>query len=565
MSQSQPDPDAILADEIARFEFDPLGYVLYVFDWGQGDLADEEGPDEWQADMLREIGEAMRTSETSVRMAVASGHGIGKTALTAWVIHWFIATRPGCAGVVTANTADQLKNKTWRELSKWNTRAINGHWFDWTATSFKSVERPDTWFIAAQPWSKERSEAFAGLHEKDVLVLFDEASAIDDVIWEVAEGAMTEKGALWLALGNPTRGSGRFKECWGKFRNYWRTKQIDSRTAKRTNKAEIAQYETIYGADSDFFRVRVRGMWPRASSMQFIASDVVEAANVFGGIQTKFDVRAVLVAAAFQRQPPLPPGLRWRARLRDRLRVQAVGEFAVAGLVAAAVSLGEEETVETGLFGGRGRPQTADRFDRRGIHASRQLVVEPVASEGCGGRQETLAPQLFLCRCGRVGSRFQVVAPLARLRMAGERRDRLAVVARLGDELIQSVGVAVAADHQHIDARQIRLAGTGGERAVLPRQERALPDRLQERRGDAGRRRGRARQLRREDVETEPRRGGSGGGGVQELTAGETGHEIVRSGGGRPRMYRLRNRAVQSARDAVASTSRRRAARVRRT
>lgn len=278
VSLSQPDPDAILADEIARFEFDPLGYVLFVFDWGHGDLAGEDGPDEWQADMLRDIGEAMRTSETSVRMAVASGHGIGKTALTAWVIHWFIATRPGCAGVVTANTADQLKNKTWRELSKWNTRALNGHWFDWTATSFKSVERPDTWFIAAQPWSKERSEAFAGLHEKDVLVLFDEASAIDNVIWEVAEGAMTERGALWLALGNPTRNTGRFRECWGKFRNYWRTKQIDSRTAKRTNKAEIEQYREIYGEDSDFFRVRVRGMWPRASSMQFIAGDVVDEA-----------------------------------------------------------------------------------------------------------------------------------------------------------------------------------------------------------------------------------------------------------------------------------------------
>lgn len=278
MSQSQPDPDAILADEIARFEFDPLGYVLYVFDWGQGDLADEEGPDEWQAQTLRDIGEAMKTSETAVRMAIASGHGIGKTALTAWVIHWFIATRPGCAGVVTANTADQLKNKTWRELSKWNARAINGHWFEWTATSFKAVERPDTWFIAAQPWSKERSEAFAGLHEKDVLVLFDEASAIDAVIWEVAEGAMTERGALWLALGNPTRNSGRFRECWGRFRPYWRTKQIDSRTAKRTNKAEIEQYRQIYGEDSDFFRVRVRGMWPRASSMQFIAGDVVDEA-----------------------------------------------------------------------------------------------------------------------------------------------------------------------------------------------------------------------------------------------------------------------------------------------
>ena len=263
---------------MARFEFDPLGYVLFVFDWGHGDLEGEDGPDEWQAQTLREIGDSLRTSETAVRFAIASGHGIGKTALTAWIIHWFIATRPGCAGVVTANTADQLKNKTWRELSKWNSRAINGHWFEWTATSFKSAERPDTWFIAAQPWSKERSEAFAGLHERDVLVLFDEASAIDDVIWEVAEGAMTEKGALWLALGNPTRNTGRFRECWGKFRAYWRTKQIDSRTAKRTNKAEIAQYEEIYGADSDFFRVRVRGMWPRASSMQLIPGDLVEEA-----------------------------------------------------------------------------------------------------------------------------------------------------------------------------------------------------------------------------------------------------------------------------------------------
>lgn len=273
-----PDPDELIAEQMAQFRFDPLGYVRWVFDWGHGDLAGEEGPDEWQADTLREIGEAMRTSETSVRIAIASGHGIGKTALTAWVIHWFIATRPGCAGVVTANTADQLKNKTWRELAKWNARAINAHWFEWTATSFKSVERPDTWFIAAQAWSKERSEAFAGLHEKDVLVLFDESSAIDDVIWEVAEGAMTENGALWLALGNPTRNSGRFRECWGKFRAFWSTKQIDSRDAKRTNKAEIEQYREVYGEDSDFFRVRVRGMWPRSSSMQFIASDLAEDA-----------------------------------------------------------------------------------------------------------------------------------------------------------------------------------------------------------------------------------------------------------------------------------------------
>lgn len=277
-SPSPPDPDALLAEQMARFRYDPLGYVLWVFDWGQGELEGEAGPDKWQAETLRAIGEEMQAADAAVRIAIASGHGIGKTCLTAWVIHWFMATRPGCAGVVTANTRDQLVNKTWRELAKWNKRAINGHWFEWTATSFKAVERPETWFIAAQPWTKERSEAFAGLHEKDVLVLFDEASAIDDAIWDVASGAMTEKGALWLALGNPTRNTGRFKECFGRLRHRWVTRQIDSRDSARANKAEIQQWIDDYGEDSDFVRVRVRGVFPRAGSMQFIPGDVVDEA-----------------------------------------------------------------------------------------------------------------------------------------------------------------------------------------------------------------------------------------------------------------------------------------------
>ena len=277
-SASPPDPDTILAEQMARFKFDPLGYVLWVFDWGHGDLAGETGPDQWQQDVLNDIGKAMRESETAVRYAIASGHGIGKTALCAWIIHWFMATRPGCAGVVTANTRDQLVNKTWRELAKWNQRAINGHWFEWSATAIRGLDRPAQWFIAAQPWSKERSEAFAGLHEGDVLVLFDEASAIDDIIWEVAEGAMTQKGALWFCPGNPTRNTGRFRECFGRYRNRWMTRQIDSRQAKMTNKAQIAQWIEDYGEDSDFVRVRVKGEFPRAGSLQFIPSDLVDAA-----------------------------------------------------------------------------------------------------------------------------------------------------------------------------------------------------------------------------------------------------------------------------------------------
>ncbi len=272
--------DDELTEAIAQFVCDPLGYVYFVFPWGEqgSPLAGEDGPDEWQIDILRRIGEGTLTVGEAIQIAVASGHGIGKTALIAWIIHWFISTRPNPQIVCTANTKQQLEQKTWRELAKWNKLALNSHWFTWTATKFYFTDSPEDWFAAAVPWSKEKSEAFAGTHERHVLVVFDEASKIDDKIWEVTEGAMTTIGAVWIAFGNPTQNTGRFKECFGRFRHRWICRQIDSRTAKMANKKQLEQWIEDYGEDSDFVRVRVKGEFPRAGSAQFIPSDLIEAA-----------------------------------------------------------------------------------------------------------------------------------------------------------------------------------------------------------------------------------------------------------------------------------------------
>ena len=128
-----------------------------------------------------------------------------------------MSTRPHPQIVVTANTREQLLKKTFRELSVWHKLLINTGWFTWTATKFYHNDHPETWFAAAVPWSAERPESFAGTHAEHVMLLFDEASGIHDVIWEVAEGAMTTAGAAWLVFGNPTRNTGRFRECFGKF------------------------------------------------------------------------------------------------------------------------------------------------------------------------------------------------------------------------------------------------------------------------------------------------------------------------------------------------------------
>lgn len=267
-----------LVNDISELVYDPLGFVYYAYNWGEGALTGESGPDDWQAAELKKIGDNLRTAEDAVQIAVRSGHGIGKTALISWIIHWFMSTRPHPQIPVTANTKEQLLNKTWRELAKWWKLGINKHWFNWTATRFYNINHPETWFASAVPWSKERSEAFAGTHEKHVLLLFDEASAIEDIIFEVAEGAMTTPGALWVVFGNPTRNTGRFSECFKKYRHRWLTTEVDSRTAKKANQKQIQKWIEDYGEDSDFVRVRVKGMEPRAGTLQFIPGDIVETA-----------------------------------------------------------------------------------------------------------------------------------------------------------------------------------------------------------------------------------------------------------------------------------------------
>lgn len=279
------DPEQRLVELAARCSRDPLSWVIAAFPWGEpGSLAEHGGPDTWQTDILSAIRDGLLTPGQAIQIAIASGHGPGKSALVAWLILWAVTTMPDTRGVVTANTETQLRTKTWAEVAKWHRLSLWQHWFELTATAIfsRDAAHEKTWRIDAIPWSERNTEAFAGLHNagRRILVLFDEASAIPDIIWETTEGALTDTDTqiIWLVAGNPTRNTGRFRECFGRFRHRWINRQVDSRTARLTNKAQIDQWVADYGEDSDFVRVRVRGVFPRAGSMQFIAAELVEAA-----------------------------------------------------------------------------------------------------------------------------------------------------------------------------------------------------------------------------------------------------------------------------------------------
>ena len=337
---------------IASFYADPLGFVLAVYPWGERgtQLESESGPDAWQRDFLDHLGRLVAESETAeeeaeaIQYAIASGHGVGKSTTIAWLIQWFASTRPYPQIVVTAGTKPQLSTKTWRELAKWHRMAINAHWFRWTATSFYHVLAPESWAAWAIPWSKANPDAFAGTHERHVLVIFDEASSIDDVIWETTDGAMTTSGAIWIAFGNPVWPTGRFRDAFGRLAHRWHTRHVDARDAKKANKTQLQAWIEDHGEDSDYVRIRVKGEFPRAGLNQWISGEDVETARQREVPRQAYERKPMVAALdvarhgddqsvlSFRQGVKLHP--QRRARINDLMQVAqwAAGQLSEAGL-----------------------------------------------------------------------------------------------------------------------------------------------------------------------------------------------------------------------------------------
>ena len=279
----------MLAEDLAGFTHDPLGAVTYGFQWDEGELEGIPGPRKWQGEVLEYVGEHFRNPETRYtvcRIAISSGNGPGKSTLAALLGWSSTTTFEDCRINVTANTKNQLDTKTSPEFAKWFRLALNSDWFEVNVTSIKvrDVGHEKNWRIDFLPWSDANPAATAGQHNKGkrMVLIFDEASEIADVIFDTAEGALTDENTeiIFLLLGNCTRSSGAFYDAvFGRMKHRWKSWILDTREIEGTNKAQIAEWLQDYGEDSDWFRVHVRGLPPRASSAQYIDMDLIQSAQ----------------------------------------------------------------------------------------------------------------------------------------------------------------------------------------------------------------------------------------------------------------------------------------------
>lgn len=275
--------------ELAEYTDDPLGFVMCAYPWGQGELAGEAGPREHQRRFLTQIGEHLRNPETRYkpfRKAVSSGHGIGKSAELSWIAHWALSTFEDAKVIIMAGTGDQLKTKTQPECAKWFRLAANAAMFEVNVTSVKVKEdgHESTWRADFNTWSEENPQASAGAHNKGkrLVIIYDEAAGIPDVIWKTQQGALTDANTeiIWIAFSQCTGSDGYFYESThGTQRDRWNGEVIDSRTVEGVNVEEINEDIAIYGMDSDHVRVRWLGLYPLAGEGKFIELQLVKDAQ----------------------------------------------------------------------------------------------------------------------------------------------------------------------------------------------------------------------------------------------------------------------------------------------
>lgn len=298
--------DIDLAAAISEYYSDILGATLFLYPWKKPGTPLEfmSGPSREQAKFLDDLSDEIQVRGfngvdpvSSIEMVVTSGHGSGKTELIGMLAGVLISTRDAMRGTVTANSGDQLRNKTWAAIQKYKKLLINAHWFEITSEKFWRIGRKEDWFWAAVTWKEENADAFQGQHaaRSSSIYLFDEDSNIPDSIHVAAEGGTVHGESMIFRFGNCTRRSGNFyQRAFGTSREALVRKTLgpskgtdhpaslrrwDSSKTEIRNDLRVAEIIEEHGEDSDYYRVRVEGLPPHAADLQFIGSDLIHAAQ----------------------------------------------------------------------------------------------------------------------------------------------------------------------------------------------------------------------------------------------------------------------------------------------
>lgn len=245
---------------------DPLRFVEGVL--GVTDL------EAWQREALTALRDGKR------RISIRSGHGVGKTSFQAWlVLYALLCLGPDTKVPIAAGSRDQLRDTIQPEIGKWRSRLPEplAKQVDVNVERIAIKAAPDEAFAVFRTASKDNPQALAGFHASNLWFLIDEASAVAEIAYEVATGALSTEGAVAVLTGNPTKNSGYFYKTHHEARHRWHTMHVNAETVPRA-RGHVEDYAAMYGVNSNKYRVRVKGEFPTSDDETVMSLEKVKAA-----------------------------------------------------------------------------------------------------------------------------------------------------------------------------------------------------------------------------------------------------------------------------------------------
>lgn len=207
--------------------------------------------------------------ECSFRISIVSGHGTGKSCLISLLIIWFLFVHPECQIACTSPSKEQLYDVLWKEIKKWIDKMPKAmsEMYVWESSHIRMKEDPQVWFARAKTSSKENTEALAGVHADWVMMAVDEASGVEEPIFETMEGALTSGNTLVFLISNGTRNNGYFYDTHHKDKERWQNYSFNSLESPKVDQKFVDGIVEKYGTDSVQYAIRVEGRFPDAGLM----------------------------------------------------------------------------------------------------------------------------------------------------------------------------------------------------------------------------------------------------------------------------------------------------------
>lgn len=215
------------------------------------------------------------------RLALRSGHRVGKTMLLAIISIWHLVTKYPQKTIVTAPTAGQLFNSLFAEIMTLSKRLPDfiRELFQYYTDMIVLKADPDGSFLAARTASPDNPESFQGIHSANVLFIWDEASGIDERLFNAARGSMAAPNAIQILAGNPVRLNNTFHRAFTVNADLYEKFHISSIGLPTVDADFIKEVADSFGVDSNEYRVRVLGDFPDTEDESFIPTHLVRAAR----------------------------------------------------------------------------------------------------------------------------------------------------------------------------------------------------------------------------------------------------------------------------------------------